>query len=357
MVENLNEFIKELSEVYDPDSMNTYVTLYLKRDTDRKFVDRRVNACNSVLKGAEQKNFNDTINDIKNILRKNIGDNVAIFASHKHNFQRYVSLSIPVENLLIVDSSPYLRPLARLLDEWESFTLVLINSNYAKIFSVSLGRVDDTKKLSKDIMNKHKKGGWSQARFNRLRKGAIHAFFSEVVEELEKRSDKQIIIAGPGTSKNQFIDMLPKNLRNKIIDVIDIDIDDEDKLIKNSLRLISEKEKRTSYEIVQHLKEEILKDGLAVYGVKDTIDAAKNGQIELLIIQKNYKLPGWICENCQIVETGFKKHCPYCGKKTSQVYVLEEIIEFAERTDAEVEFTDDEEIAELGHVAGLLRFK
>ena len=57
MVENLNEFIKELSEVYDPDSMNTYVTLYLKRDTDRKFVDRRVNACNSVLKGEEQKNI------------------------------------------------------------------------------------------------------------------------------------------------------------------------------------------------------------------------------------------------------------------------------------------------------------
>ncbi len=52
-----------------------------------------------------------------------------------------------------------------------------------------------------------------------------------------------------------------------------------------------------------------------------------------------------------------KKHCPYCGKKTSQVDMLEEIIEFAERTDAEVEFTDDEEIANLGHVAGLLRFK
>mgnify|MGYP000114830408 CR=1 FL=1 len=202
MVEDLNEFIKELSRVYDPDSEDTYVTLYFSKGTDKKFIDHRIKACNSVLKGEEQKNFNATMDDIKNILKKNIGNNIAVFASHKHNFQKYISLTTPVENLLIVDSSPYLRPLARLLDEWESFTLVLINSNYAKIFSISLGRVDNIKKLSKDIMNKHKKGGWSQARFNRLRKGAIHTFFSEVVEELEKRSDKQIIIAGPGTSKN-----------------------------------------------------------------------------------------------------------------------------------------------------------
>jgi hypothetical protein len=36
--------------------------------------------------------------------------------------------------------------------------------------------------------------------------------------------------------------------------------------------------------------------------------------------------------------------------------MIEEIIEFAERTDATIEFTDDEELAKLGHVGGLLRF-
>lgn len=357
MTENLGEFIRELSEIYDPDSIDSYVSLYITKSKDRKFIDRRIRACKSILKGEKLKFFLDTMNNIDSVLNKNIGDNIAIFASHKNNFLKYISLPVEAENLLVVDSSPYIRPIARIQDEWESFTLILVSTNYAKIFSVSMGIVDDTKKLSKDIMNKHKKGGCSQARFNRLRRGAIHAFLKEVVEALEKRADERIIIAGPGNAKNQLIEMLPKNLKDNIVETLDIDVDDEVKLMKQSIRLISEREKHESYEAVQHLKEEILKDGLAAYGVKETLEAVKNGQVELLLIQKDVKLKGWICENCQAVDEGNKSTCPYCGNQTSEVDVLEEILEFAERTDADIEFTGSDELADLGHIGAILRFK
>jgi peptide chain release factor subunit 1 len=357
MVENLGEFLKGLSEVYDLNSDDTYVSLYLQKGVDRKFFDRRIKACRSVLKGEELKNFEDTIDDINDILKETQGDTLAIFASHKHGFKKSLSLPVKIENLLIVDSSPYLRPLARIHDEWESFTLVLVSSNFAKIFEISMGKIEDTKQLSKDIMNKHKKGGMSQARFNRLRRGAIQSFLTEVVEELQKRSDERIVIAGPGTAKNQFVELLSKELKDRIVDVLDIDIDDENKLMKQSIHLISEREKRQSHEAVQHLKQEILKDGLAVYGIEDTLKAVKNGQVELLIIEKDYKPRGWICENCQMVGEGIQKNCPYCSKETSEVDVLEEILEFAERTDAEIEFTSNEEIRDLGHIGGILRFK
>lgn len=354
---DLNEFIKELSEVYDSDSRDTYISLYLSNCIDEKFIERRIKACRTALKGEDRKNFIDTMEDIKRVLKKNIWNNIAVFSSKKHNFLKFISLSVPVENLLVADSSPYLRPLARIIDEWESFTLLLISTNYAKIFSISLGAIDRERNLSADIMNKHKKGGWSQARFNRLRRGAIQAFFSEVKDALIHIADEHIILAGPGQAKIQFREMLPKNIRDNIVEIIDVSIDDEKELVKESLHLISNKEQDESHEAVAHLKEEILKDGLAVYGVKETLDAVKNGQVELLLIEKDYKLRGWICENCQIVEEGSQKKCPYCGKTTSEVDVLEEILEFAERTNAKIEFTDDEELANLGHVGAFLRFK
>ena len=357
MTENLSKVIRELSEIYDSDSNDTYVSVYINKKTNRKFLERRIRACRSILKGDLLKNFNLTFEDIEDNIKKNINDNIAIFASKKHDFLRYISLSIKVKNLLIVDSSPYIRPLARIQDEWESFTLVLVSSNNAKIYSISLGKIEVTKKLSADIINKHKKGGCSQARFNRIRKGAISAFLSDVVEALQKIADEQIIVAGPGTTKNQFIDMLTKDIKDRIVDIIDISLEDEKKLLKESIYLISEIEQRKSQEAVQQLREEILKDGLAVYGLEDTLNAVKNGQVELLVIEKDYKLRGWICENCQAVKEGIKNTCPYCGKKTSEVDVLEEILEFAERTDAEIEFTDDEEIANLGHIGAILRFK
>ena len=355
---DLNEVLRELSEMYDEDSSDTYVTLYLKKDAlDQKFLERREKACRSLLKGDEKRNFTDTMEAIREFLKKNVSANIAIFASHKYNILKTVSLPVEIDNSLIVDSSPYIRPLARIQDEWESFTLVLLSSNYAKIYSLSLGEIKYEKNLSKDIMNRHKKGGCSQARFQRLRKGAIHAFLTEVVEALEKIADKRIVLAGPGTSKIQFRDMLPKYLAERIVDVIDISIDDEKELLKESVRLVSEREEKKSREAVQQLKEEILKDGLVAYGAEETLQAVKNGQVELLIVEKDYKIKGWICEHCQIVKEGSVKECPYCGGSVSEVDVIEEILEFAERTDADVEFTDDEEIADLGHIGAILRYK
>ena len=357
MSEDLKATIRELSEIYDKDSDDTFVSLYFSEGLDTKFVERRKKAIGSILRGDLLDNFNKSMKSIELELRNIPKGSTVVFSSSKNNFLKSIVLPVKVENTFIVDSSPYLRPLARVMDEWESFNLVLVNSNFAKIFSVSFGEIQNSKKLSADIMNKHKKGGCSQARFNRLRRGAIHSFLKEVVEELEKRSDKQIIVAGPGTAKNQFIDLLPKALQDKIIDTIDIDIQDENKLLKESIHLISEKEKRESSEAVSHLKQEILRDGLAVYGVEETMNAVKNGQVELLIIQKDFKLSGWICEKCQVVGEGAKSTCPYCENNASQVDVLEEILEFAERTDTEIEFTEDEQIADLGHIGGILRYK
>lgn len=357
MKENIKELIRELSEIYDNNSENTFVSLYACKHNFRKFFNRRNRACRSLLEGDELKNFDKTIENIESVLKHFSSKSIGVFASNKHNFLKYISLSIELQNSLIVDSSPYIRPLARIQDEWESFTLLLVNSNYAKLFSISTGKVDDIKKLSTDIINKHKKGGWSQARFNRIRKGTINAFLSEVVQALQKIADKSIIIAGPGNTKNKIIEMLPKLLKKRIVDVIDISIDDEQRLFKESFQLITEKEKKESIETVSRLKQEILKDGLAVYGLIETLDAVKNGQVDLLVVEKDYKKRGWICENCQIVEEGKNKICPYCGNKTSEVDIIEEILEFAQRTDANIEFTDSEEIANLGHIGAILRYK
>ena len=357
MIYKLSEVLKNLSEVYDKNTQNTFVSVYLNKQTYEKFLHQREATCISILKEEEQKNFTQTLEQVKEFIQKNKFSNIAIFASNKYNFFKVVPLSIKVNNSLIVDSSPYIRPLARIQDEWESFTLVLLNSHYAKIYSISLGKVDREKNLSKDIINRHKKGGQSQARFQRIRKGAIHAFLSEVAEYLVKVTDKQIVIAGPGTAKIQFKELLPKHLQDRIVDIIDIGIDNEKEIFEESMDVISEKEEKKSHKAVEKLKQEILRDDLAVFGIDETFQAAKNGQIDLLIIEKDYKIKGCLCEHCQILNAGPIKDCKVCGEPTTEVDVIEEILEFAERTDAKVEFTDDEEISNLGHIGAILRYK
>ena len=54
---DLGEFIRELSEVYDPDSRDSYISLYLSKNIDEKFIERRIKACESALKGEDLKNL------------------------------------------------------------------------------------------------------------------------------------------------------------------------------------------------------------------------------------------------------------------------------------------------------------
>jgi peptide chain release factor subunit 1 len=357
MKPDLNNVLRELSEVYDEQSMNTYVSVYVNKQGDSAFLEKRIHACQSLLNRDEQDNFLASMETIQDFIKQNTGMNLALFASHTHNFFRSVPLSVDIYDALIVDSSPYIRPIARILDEWNPFTLVLLNSHQAKIFSIDLGKAEQEKHLSMNIMNKHKKGGWSQARFQRLRKGAIHTFYAQVREYLEKRADEQIILAGPGPSKVNFKDMLPPHLQQRVVDIIDVDIDDEHTLFKESFDRMHEQEESQSHQAVQQLKQEILKDGLAVYGLEDTLQAVKRGQVDILLIEKDYKVKGCLCEHCQILKAGPIKDCPVCGGPVTEADVLEEIIEFAERTDAKLEFTNDEELSKLGHIGGILRYK
>jgi peptide chain release factor subunit 1 len=370
LTELKNIDIRELSGIYDSKSRDSFISLYLSRGgLNSKFVERRKNICSSVLKENKElsENFEKTMQMIKEYLDKNGWEKgqkgFAVFASNIHNFFRAYKLGMNVENLLIVDTSPYIRPLAKLIDEYETFGLVLIDSHRAKIYVVSSGKIGYKKKKAKDIMNRHKKGGMSQARFQRLRKGAINHFLTDVSEDVEKLFSEEeivkIVIAGPGNAKKLFKNILPPNIKSKIVEIIDADFDEsESRVVSKAEEIVLKNEKETSEKNVSKLKEEILRNGLAVYGLKETRDAVRNGQIELLLVGKGYKIKGWICEKCQAVDTSAKDKCPYCGSKTSEVGVIEEFIEFAERADTKIEFVEDNPVLnELGGVGGLLRFK
>ena len=351
-----SDSLKDLVHMYDQESMDTFVSLYFD-GRDAEFIQHREKAIQSVLKHDELKNFSKTMKRIMAYLRKNDTVNIAIFASDMHDFFEVVSLPATLKNTLIVDTSPYIRPLAEFADEWQAYTLVLLNSNHAKIFILSCGEIAEEEDLSADIMNKHKKGGMSQARFQRLRKGSIHAFLDEVVEELAKIAGGDIILAGPGETKKEFYEMLPAELQERVIAVIDIDMNNEHELFRESHEIMVEKSEEIHTKLLDLIKKEILKDGLAVHGIKDTMDAVRNGQAEALLVEKGYRLRGWKCEHCQLVDSGISASCPACGNRTAEVDVVEELIEFAENTDSLVEFTSNEEIKKIGHLAALLRYK
>ena len=152
-----------------------------------------------------------------------------IFASAPQGFLEFYRVGTEVEPIVVWDSSPFLLPLARLKGDYEDYGLLLLDSQEARLFLVRSGILEEKDRAKIDLMNKHKKGGWSQMRYNRLRRGAIKSFLARLIDDLQSHEDlprmRGLVVAGPGEAKHQFVEMLPSALKEKVLGTVDLDME------------------------------------------------------------------------------------------------------------------------------------
>jgi peptide chain release factor subunit 1 len=360
--------IRSLAEIYD--ERDVYLSVYLPTENEhanRSFVAHRLRAIRKALDHDMLHNFDDTVAMLQDTLFSNHvhGERGRIvFASAPHSFLHVYRIALVPDPRLVLDTSPFLLPLAKLRDDYQDYWLLLIDSEEARLFLVRSDIMEERDHISVDLMNKHKKGGWSQMRYNRLRKGAIKTFFAEVLEDLEKMEDlphmRGLVIAGPGEAKHQFMEMLPQHLKNAAFGTMDVSMNaSKSDLMSKGDEILLQDENSRSRADAEELKAAILKGGAAVYGAEAVRDALIEGKVRLLLLLEDTTIPGWICERCQNLQVRVKppETCPRCGGPASIVDVIEELYEMAERTDAEVEFVDEDEyLASKEGVGALLRY-
>jgi peptide chain release factor subunit 1 len=209
-------------------------------------------------------------------------------------------------------------------------------------------------------MNKHKKGGWSQMRYNRLRRGQISSFFTQLIEDLQKNEDltkiRGLVVAGPGEAKGQLVEMMPHALKEKVIGIMDISMDASSKDLATRGKDIAYEDERSREKILaEKLKEAVLRGHPAAYGLSEVGKALLEGRVDSLLISEGFALPGMICTSCQHIDSEIEK-CPTCGGETAALS-LENIYEQAERMGAEVVLVEDDDFLEsLGNIGAILRY-
>ncbi|SFM72099.1 peptide chain release factor subunit 1 [Methanolobus profundi] len=363
--------IRALAEIYD--EKDVYLSVYLpvsgreNEHLNRIFTDSRVSAIRKSLSPELRSEFESTFEMAGSYISEppiSGEKGRIIFACSSNSFLNVYRLAVEPERSLVIDTSPYLLPLAKLRADYEDYGVLLVDSQEAKFTCIRSDLAEEKKRLSTDLMNKHKKGGWSQMRFNHLRKGAIKSFLSEVAENVQGTCDqlqtRGLVLAGPGEAKQQLMEMLPQDVQQKVLGVIDVPIDiPRDELVEAGDAVLHESEHSGSRHAAEELKSAILKGGLAVNGVEDVRDALEQARANTLLILEDSSVPGWLCERCQNLQANAKppKECDRCGGPTSAVDVVEELYELAQRSGAKVVFVEKEDFLDSDDVVGaLLRY-
>jgi len=362
--------LRALSEIYD--EKDVYLSVYMKSssaaelDASRSFIASRLKAMDKSLPAELRQPFRSTISLVEESVASSSwkGERSrVIFAAGPLSFLHVYCLGLEMEPLVVLDSSPFLLPLARLRDDYEDYGLLLLDSQEARLFTIRSRLLEERSQSSIDLMNKHKKGGWSQMRFSRLRKGAIKSFLGEVVEDLLGLEGLQnmrgLVIAGPAEAKIELMEMLPFQIKEKVLGLLDASMGTAPAdLVEMGDRVALEKEKASGRERAGELRSAVLKGQLYASGADPVREALLQGRVKSLLLLDGFVIPGWICESCQYFQEGSQpESCPRCNGITSRVNLLEELYELAQKTGAEVEFVEEDDfLRSLGGVGAILRY-
>ena len=208
-------------------------------------------------------------------------------------------------NLFKVDSSPFIRPLAELNDEYESCAIVISDNRATKIFMLSSEKSNDLiKSIKGNIKNHVKVGGWSQKRYSRGRDKQIHHYVKDICEELvrldhETKFDR-IVFLGSEEILRSIKSALPSSITTtkELIDKI-IDLGRSENEIQAEIdELIGELEIAEEKNLWDKIKNELFAGGLGVTGLSEVIDYAESGRLDSVIVEKTLSVSGARCRKC-----------------------------------------------------------
>lgn len=292
------------------------------------------------------------------------------------------------------DAKFHTEPLLEMVREREAYGVVVIDTSDAVVATVRGQRMEVLQQFSSGIPGKHRAGGQSARRFERIREQALNDYYRRIgnhtYELLGKVSGlKGLIIGGPGPTKYDFVDgdYLNYQLKEKILATIDTSYVGEqgvEEVVAKSQDVLRGVRYLEEKKLVQRFLYEIGHDtGLGVYGETQVRRYLTAGIVDLLLVSEKMNMLHVYtkCKNCGTVEdalipqAGFVKYeqdllattCKKCNSASLYVEetkdLVDELIDIAEKQNANVALisTETDEGVMLkdsfGGIAGILRYK
>ena len=188
-----------------------------------------------------------------------------------------------------------MKPLEEIIEDKDVYGLAVIDRKEATIAILRGKRIDVVKNLTSGVPGKHKAGGQSQRRFDRLIDLAAHEFLKRIGHHMNEAflgvpDLKGVIIGGPGHTKEEFVegDYLHHEIKNKIITTVDTSYTGEfgiREVMEKSMDVLTEIDVVREKKLVQKFLVELIDEhGLASYGEAEVRHNLQIGAVEVLLL-------------------------------------------------------------------------
>jgi len=196
------------------------------------------------------------------------------------------------------DQTFVIEPLEKIMEPKSSYALLAVDNKTATIATLKGDRYNIVEKLTSGYSGKHRAGGQSHRRFERLIEEESHNFKKRIGEHANNiflphvKDLSGVIIGGPAATKEEFIDgdYLNHELKKKIVAIKDITYTDESgirELVNASQEVLKDVEAAKHKKFLDKFMHDLNKEpDLVVYGKENVDKALEVGAVDTLLLSE-----------------------------------------------------------------------
>ncbi len=342
------------------------VSLYLNADMTKRLKEEVMLVLKGFLKEASEKADPEDLRKIEDFFSLEYdwqAKGVALFSCAEGDLWLVYSFPKPFNDEIQVLPEPYIRPLVHLLSSHERYSIILVSREQARFFSFQMGKLEELGGVSGTIPGKHKQGGWAQARYQRHIDELAAQQLKNAAENFAKLWDKEkfsyVIIGGTEENVKTFTDFLPGPIQEAIATTFTTDIMVPiPELEEEVVNLIEGFEKSRNEELVRQILTEAAKGRKATSGLDDTLNAIREGRVNILLLDPEFKASGKKCPNCGYMSSQRIEICPVCSSALEERpdILNDALAETLRKGGKIVTLSGNQELAKAGYIASLLRY-
>jgi peptide chain release factor subunit 1 len=228
---------------------------------------------------------------------------LAVFAAGLDNFWSTLPLSEPVPDRVKVGRQFYLAPLVPVVARADGTIVAVVGREQGQLYRLRAGRLEEIAEHYDEQPGQHDQGGWSQARYQRHIEKLVQDHLKGLAEELDRsrrrmRSPKVILVCSE-EMRSEFMDELPASAREALVGWTQARSNaNPAELLEAVAPVLEEVQAKDEADAIARWREEAGRNGRAAAGWEQTLEAASDGRVDLLLFQEGADRPAWRCPAC-----------------------------------------------------------
>jgi peptide chain release factor subunit 1 len=228
---------------------------------------------------------------------------LAIFSAGLDNVWRPRALIESVPDKIHVGREFHVAPLVPLVGRGEGAIVAVVSRERGDLLRLSSGRLGEIADRTVDVPGQHDQGGWSQSRFQRHIEKLVGEHLREVAEELDRRvramgAPKVIVVCSDDT-RAEFEELLSKETQGAIVGWSNAEAHASPAdLLALASPILEQARVRDEGEVIERWREEVGRGGRAASGWSETLEAASDERIDVLLYAENVDREAWQCPAC-----------------------------------------------------------